>query len=473
MKKFSTKQKLIYSIIAFFSLIIVSFSTLTIVRGINFSKIQSANILSNQQQNDFELLLQNEYSHKNTILTKLPYNLAPVELDVGAESAILINTSNGNILYEKNADKIIPPASMTKLFAMHVVMEEVRLGNLSYDDIIDLPPETWACNMPPHSSLMFLGKGHIVTLEELLLGMAISSGNDAAYAVAYKICGSMQEFVARMNEVAQQYGLKNTHFVDSSGYSELNSTTAREMATFAQIYLQLHPEALEKFHKVPSFTYPKPHNMAPQDEYGAQDWSQGLPETITMGITQKNTNPLLDKLPGCDGLKTGFINESGYNLSLTVQRDNTRFLSITMGGKGNNTHEGNLGRIHDGTQMMEWAFSSFSDFYSPEFSKLHFIKSFGTKEKGINLVPAFRVESISVPYITNGTLQENLLKVQVHIEKPSFIFGEVEQGQIVGNIIVSLDGIQLEKIPLVCDRTTLKSNFIVRVADYILGKIFY
>ena len=103
---------------------------------------------------------------------------------------------------------------MTKLFAMHVVMEEVRLGNLSYDDIIDLPPETWACNMPPHSSLMFLGKGHIVTLEELLLGMAISSGNDAAYAVAYKICGSMQDFVARMNDVAQQYGLKNTHFVD-------------------------------------------------------------------------------------------------------------------------------------------------------------------------------------------------------------------------------------------------------------------
>jgi D-alanyl-D-alanine carboxypeptidase (penicillin-binding protein 5/6) len=213
--------------------------------------------------------------------------------------------------------------------------------------------------------------------------------------------------------------------------------------------------------------------MAPQDEYGAQDWSQGLPETITMGITQKNTNPLLDKLKGCDGLKTGFINESGYNLSLTVQRDNTRFLSITMGGKGNNTREGNLGRIHDGTQMMEWAFSSFSDFYSPEFSKLHFIKSFGTKEKGINLVPAFRVESISVPYITNGTLQENLSNVQVHIEKPSFIFGEVEQGQIVGNIIVSLDGIQLEKIPLVCDRTTLKSNFVVRVADYILGKIFY
>ena len=107
MKKFSTKQKLIYSIIAFFTLIIVYFSKFTFVRGINFSKIQSANHLSNQQQNELELLLQNEYSHKNTILTKLPYKLAPVELDVGAESAILINTSNGNILYEKNADKII------------------------------------------------------------------------------------------------------------------------------------------------------------------------------------------------------------------------------------------------------------------------------------------------------------------------------------------------------------------------------
>ena len=111
---------------------------------------------------------------------------------------------NGNIVYEKNADEIIPPASMTKLFAMYVVEEQVRKGILSYDQIIPLPEESWACNMPPRSSLMFLGEGQIVTLEELLLGLCISSGNDAAYALAYTVCGNMEDFVALMNEEAKK-----------------------------------------------------------------------------------------------------------------------------------------------------------------------------------------------------------------------------------------------------------------------------
>ena len=239
-----------------------------------------------------------EYNEKKELLQPLPYTLPELGINVGAESAILIDVSNGQIVYEKNADKLIPPASMTKLFAMYVVEQEVAAGRLHYNDIIPLPPECWACNMPPHSSLMFLGKGQIVTLEELLLGLSICSGNDAAYALAFAVCGSMEEFVERMNKVAAEAGLSHTHFVESSGYSEKNITTAREMAAFCRLYILEHPDSLKRFHSVPSFTYPKEKNMAPGDRYGAQDWSNGLPEKITMGITQENTNPLLGRMAG-------------------------------------------------------------------------------------------------------------------------------------------------------------------------------
>ena len=188
--------------------LLAAFFIFTGVRSAQFRKLDAAEpVLFEQKKND-------------ELLQPLPYTLPDLGINVGAESAILIDVSNGCVIWEKAADEVIPPASMTKLFAMYVVEQEITAGRLHYDDIIPLPPECWACNMPPHSSLMFLGKGQVVTLEELLLGLSICSGNDAAYALAYAVCGSMEEFVNRMNEVAWQAGLTHTHFVESSGYSE-------------------------------------------------------------------------------------------------------------------------------------------------------------------------------------------------------------------------------------------------------------
>ena len=227
-QKISLKKitKITIAVVVF---VILSFFMIVAVRAFSFKKNTSASALTQNQILQLESFLMENYPQNYQILKNLPYNISKPELEIWANSAILIDTSNGNILYEKNADKIIPPASMTKLFAMFVVEEEIAAGRLSYDQKIPLPPETWACNMPPHSSLMFLGKDQNVTLEELLLGLSICSGNDAAYALAFATCGSMEEFVGRMNQVAENLGLKNTHFVESSGYSEKNSTTAREM----------------------------------------------------------------------------------------------------------------------------------------------------------------------------------------------------------------------------------------------------
>ena len=407
------------------------------------------------------------YPDRYEVIKPLPYKIPQQDLDVWAESAIIINADNGNVLYEKKADEVIPPASMTKLFAMYVVDEEVSAGRLSYDQIIPLPPESWACNMPPHSSLMFLGEGQVVTLEELLLGLSIASGNDAAYALAYTVCGTMEEFVGRMNKVAEDLGLENTHFVESSGYSELNTTTAREMAEFSAVYLEKHPDSLQRFHSVPSFTYPKERNMAPGDVVAAQDFSQGLPAHITMPITQKNTNPLLGVLPGCDGLKTGYIDESGYNLSLTAQRDGTRYISVTMKGPGRSNSEGQAGRVHDGTELMEWAFDRFANLSIADFLTPYAVKSFNGSEVMINLVPAFSETDITVPNISGASMAENLENVKVEVLVPPYTWGEVAVGQELGSIRISLNDYLIDEIPLVSDRNIYKNNLLIGFADKI------
>ena len=450
--------------------LVAAFFIFTGVRATQFKKLDTAEPLDFEQTAQLKLELKNNYSDQNELLKPLPYTLPDLGIQVGADAAILIDVSNGDIIYEKNADKIIPPASMTKLFAMYVVEQEVLEGRLHYSDIIPLPPECWACNMPPHSSLMFLGKGQIVTLEELLLGLSICSGNDAAYALAYAVCGSMDAFVEQMNQAAVDAGLTHTHFIESSGYSELNTTTAREMAAFCRLYILEHPDSLKRFHSVPSFTYPKEKNMAPGDRYVAQDWSNGLPEKITMGITQENTNPLLGRMPGCDGLKTGYIDESGYNLALTVSRDGTRFLSITMGGKGKTTKEGQAGRVADGTALMETAFSIFRDYDLSTMQDSYFVKVYASQTKGLNLIAAYNPKTVCVPFVSGNSIAENLQNVQITVTLPDYLQGQITAGTEYGQIKITLGDYLLQTIPLVADRSTEQAGWISCLADSLISK---
>ena len=466
------KSKKLRVSLAVAALLIFSFAVFTGVRALSFNKTQDASALTAEEAFELTQFLLSEYPAEYQTLKKLPYNITQPNLDIWAKSAILVDVSNGSIIYEKNADEIIPPASMTKLFSMYVVEEEIASGRFSYDQEISLPPESWACNMPPHSSLMFLGKGQRVTMEELLLGLSICSGNDAAYALAYTVSGTMEAFVERMNLVASDLGLTNTHFVESSGYSELNQTTAREMAEFATIYLRRHPDSLRRFHSVLSFTYPKARNLAPGDYPATQDFSQGLPAIITMPITQENTNPLLGKLEGCDGLKTGYIDESGYNLSLTAVRGETRFLSVTMGGPGNNAREGQAGRVHDGTELMEWAFANFADTSLELKVHPYLVRSFNSSQKMLRLIPAFTESAFTVPYVTGASIAENLDALQIKVELPDYCWGNVEQGHPYGKITISINDYILQEIPLVADRSLKKSPVFCTASDFILSRIY-
>lgn len=449
--------------------LLILFASYTVFRAVSFKNLKEAPSLTNEQALELEKQLSVLYPERSQVLHPLSYNIQKPALDLTAEAAILIDVSNGTVLFEKNADEVIPPASMTKLFAMFVVEEEVRAGHLKYEDLIPLPPESWACNMPPHSSLMFLGEGQKVTLEELLLGLSICSGNDAAYALAYKVCGNMPDFVARMNKVAWDLGLIHTSFVESSGYSELNTTTAREMALFCRIYLNRHPKSLERFHSVKTFTYPKEKNLAPGDRPLNQDFSQGIPQHITMPVTQKNTNPLLGKLEGCDGLKTGYIDESGYNLSLTAVRGKTRYLSVTMKGKGSSTAEGQANRVKDGTALMEWAFYTFAD-ASVDFLKPYFVKVYGAAGQGVNLIPVYNEKTICVPFVSGTDAAECASRINFKVHVPENLSGRIECGTVFGKITVEIDGYTIAEISLASDRSLKKASFITALADFFVSQ---
>jgi len=448
--------------------LILSFGILTGTRAAQISRCDEAKTLSAIQETELKELLLARYSARNQILKPLPYPISETKLELGAASAILIDTSNGNILFEKNADEIIPPASMTKLFSMYVVDDAISRGELSYDTEIIPPRESWACNMPPHSSLMFLGKNQKLSIAELLAGLSVASGNDAAYALAYTLYGNMEDFVTAMNEIPARYNLQNTHFVESSGYSEQNRTTAREMAAFSTIYIQQHPESLNRFHGLQKFAYPKQENLTNGYVVQPQEFNGSFPETITMTITQRNTNPLLGIMDGCDGLKTGYIDESGYNLALTARRHGTRFLSVTMKGPGENAKEGNEWRKKDGTVLMEWAFKSFSDYTDMTRVKPYFLRAKGGKEIGVNLVPAFNPQSVTVPYIYGNSAEESAQNVKVVTTIPAFLPGEITAGTEYGSVSFILNDYTLDSVPLVADRSIKRANLFVRAADALI-----
>lgn len=373
------------------------------------------------------------------------------DLHIYAHSAILLDTTTGTILFEKNADEIIPPASMMKLVVMYVVFQEIATGRISLDDIVPLPPESWAINALPNSSLMFLAEGQKVSLRELLLGLAIASGNDAAVAVAHYVSGSVDAFVERMNEEMKLLGLEHTHFVEPSGYDENNLTTPREFALFAKTYVTRYPESLTDFHSQKVLVYPREENLA--------SWHKGQGDS--QAITQYNTNKLLGVLPEVTGLKTGFIYESGYNLSLTAEKEGTSFLSITMGGPGQGSKEGNAYRQLDAETILDYGFSQFKTVENTEKIEIPAIVLQGQKNSLIAEEASFN--KITVPNTPDRELTKTV-KLDPYIVAPVFA------GDSIGEVIYTYGDIEVAKIPLIADRTVEKGSSPKRFLDKLIAR---
>ena len=364
---------------------------------------------------------------------------------IGSSSAVLIDAETGTLLYSKNPDEEIPPASLVKLMTLHLVMNEIEAGRASYDEIIPVTVESWAQSQPPRSSLMFLAPGQIVTLREIMLGLAIPSGNDAAVAAALRLAPSMRDFAGLMNAEARRMGLSVTRFVEASGYSEENMTTAEEYAYFCRQYVKQHPYSLRDFHSVPAFSYPTADNVA--ERY------RNNPRTIT----QDNRNNLLKTFPGVDGLKTGYIDEAGYNIAVTAQRDDTRFIAVIMGAPAEPA--GMRIRDNDASRLLSWAFENFKTVRTGDVHAER-ARLWKGRENEARLVLAEPAD------FTAPLDRANALKFETVI--PNRLIAPLPAGFPAGYLVISDERGELNRVPVVTAYSYEKGNIFKRLWHSIL-----
>lgn len=247
------------------------------------------------------------------------------DLAPNAKSAIMIEASTGEILFQKNKDEKLAPASMTKMMSMLLIMEEIENGNLKWNEMITTSEKASSMG----GSQIFLKVGEKMTVEDLLKGVAIASGNDAVVALAERVSGSEEQFVKRMNIRAKDLGLKNTNFINATGLTADNHySSAYDMSLIAK--------ELVKHEKILEFT-------STYEDY--------LRKETKSPFWLVNTNRLVRFKEGVDGLKTGFTDEAGYCLTATMKKDNMRLITVVM--KEENTSK----RSADTTKMLDYGFN--------------------------------------------------------------------------------------------------------------------
>ena len=269
-----------------------------------------------------------------TLATAAPAR-AP-QFDTTAKVAYLIDLSSGAVLFEKNADARMPPASMAKMMTTEVAFELIDRGELPLNKSCTVRPETWAkWHGPAAGSTMFLSANEQVSVENLLHGIVTLSGNDASVVLAECIAGTEEAFAAQMNALAAKLGIKNSHFGNSNGWPDEGRTyvTARDLGTLARATIERHPKLYKQFYGQPSFTWGK---------------------TLGAGtdITQQNRNPILGKVTGADGLKTGHTEEAGYGFTGSAEQNGRRLIEVLAGmGSWNE-------RVEQSTRLISWGFAA-------------------------------------------------------------------------------------------------------------------
>lgn len=251
------------------------------------------------------------------------------ELDLApnATSAIMIEASTGEVLYEKNANERLAPASMTKMMSLLLIMEEIEKGNLSLDDIVTSSSNASSMG----GSQIFLQPGEKMSVNDLLKGICIASGNDATVAMAEKIAGNESAFVKMMNDKAKELGLKNTNFINPTGLDADNHySSALDMALIAKELVK-HEKILEY-----SATY---------EDY--------LRKNTDNPFWLVNTNKLVKFYSGVDGLKTGYTSKAGYCLTATAKKDKMRLITVVM------NEEDSSKRSSDTTNMLDYGYNNY------------------------------------------------------------------------------------------------------------------
>ncbi|HOA40323.1 MAG: D-alanyl-D-alanine carboxypeptidase family protein [Halanaerobiales bacterium] len=356
------------------------------------------------------------------ILSFQPLLAQEADFDVKAKSAILIEYETGEVLYQKNAEEELPPASMTKIMTMLLLMEALEEGRVKLED--KLVCSEFAASMG--GSQIWLEPGEEMSLEDLMKAIAIVSANDASVVVAEYLYGTEEAFVRRMNERARELGLKNSYFYNTNGLPPDNPdvqgtyTSARDLSILARELIK-HKKVLE--------------------------WTSTWIDYLRNGKSVlNNTNRLVRFYPGADGIKTGYTQEAQYCLTSTAERDGLRFIAVVMGV------EDSVTRFEESRKLLDYGFTLFQPFVVAEEKEVLEIINIpnGKEEQAKGIVE----EEIIVP--VRRDREEEIRRV-IEIEKR--ISAPLKKGDKIGTVKVYRGNLLLKTADLVIDQDVEKASF--------------
>ncbi len=348
--------------------------------------------------------------------------LIPPAPSVAASSFILIDFNSGKILAEKNADKRLAPASLTKIMTVYVIFRELSNGHLTLDEKVTISKKAWQTG----GSRMFVEVNKQVAIEDLLQGVIIQSGNDASVALAEHVAGDESTFAAMMNQHAERLGMLDSHFENSMGLPTKNHyTTARDLATLTAAVISEFPDYY-RWDSQKEFTY--------------------------NNITQSNRNKLLWRDKSVDGVKTGYTEEAGYCMVTSAKRDDMRLISVVMGTASANA------RANESQSLINYGFRFF------ETHKLY------SGHEALNETRIWKGDRKSLSlglkddlFVTIPRRHYNDLKAEINIDKK--IVAPVKEGDALGAVNISLAGSVIANKPLVALKTVSKGGFVQRLYD--------
>ena len=350
-----------------------------------------------------------------------------------APIAYMKDMSSGAVLYDKGGETRIPPASMAKMMTAHVAFLLLRKGDLTLDKKFTVRPETWQkWHGPQAGSTMFLSPGEQVSVENLLHGIVTLSGNDACVVLAEGIAGTEEAFTDLMNKEAQRLGMSDSHFGTSNGWPDEGRTyvTARDLAKLAEATIEETPDLYKRFYATESFTWGK-----------------------TMGgdaIKQDNRNPILGKIAGADGLKTGHTEEAGYGFTGSAIQNGRRLVMVVAGLDSFN------GRISESVRFMDWGFKAWRA--QPLFKKGVTVETAEVQMGSSTSVPlvAPRDLAVTLPRTASGSISAKVV-YNGPIKAP------IAKGQPIARLIISTDDTEPQVMPLVAGEAIAEAGFFGRL----------
>ncbi len=349
-------------------------------------------------------------------------SIIPAPPTIDASSYLVMDYTSGAIIVENNTDERLPPASLTKIMTIYVVASELKEGGLRLEDEVLVSEKAWRTQ----GSRMFIEVGKRVTVDNLLNGVIIQSGNDASVALAEHVSGTEDVFADLMNKHAEKLGMTNTHFTNSTGLPDDNHyTTAKDLAILSRAYISNFPEIYSR---------------------------NSIKEFKFNNIKQKNRNKLLWRDSSVDGIKTGHTDAAGYCLVASAVRDDMRLISVVMGASGTNA------RTKASQALLN---------YTYRFYESH--QLYGTNEVVIT-VPIWKAEQKEIKLGTNEQIiltipRGQYEKLEPAVDIPIDIIAPVKQGDKFGTLNIQLNDKVLATVPLIALENIDEGGFFTRMKD--------